>query len=286
MKVMTLIGCGLIGGSFALASKKAGVFQRVIACDRNPESLQKALALGVADSISDNVTEAVREADCIVVATPVLAMGSVFSAVRQGMRKDAVVTDVGSTRMAVRSAAESGLGEYIGRYAPCHPIAGGEMPGVEYAKGDLFTGKAVISTPSEGADADAVEFAENAWRAVGGNVQRMTAELHDEVFASVSHLPHLLSYALVDMIANEDLAKIKFSLAGAGFRDFTRIASSSPEMWRDICITNQAALSRELKLYRKHLEELQAALDQKDAKALEACFDNASRHRRSLVFPK
>ena len=183
------------------------------------------------------------------------------------------------------AAARKGLGDKFHQYAPAHPIAGGEMPGVDYASADLFDEKVVISTPDEGMDPKVVTFIEEAWRKAGARVQAMSPLQHDLTFASVSHLPHVLAYALVDMIAREENAQEKLKMAGAGFRDFTRIASSSSVMWRDICLSNREALSHELKRYRASLDTLQKYIDESDGKALESVFENAVRNRRGLVFP-
>lgn len=282
---MAVIGCGLIGGSMALSWKKAGLVDRVIAFGHNPKTLQKALDKGAADEVTTSMEEAVKDADIVVSAVPVEAMESVFTAMAPYLKPDVVVTDVGSTRQTVIAAAQKGLGKMFHRYAPAHPIAGGELPGVDYASADLFTEKAVISTPTEEMDEDAVRFMEEAWTKVGARVQKMTPEEHDAIFASVSHLPHVLAYVLVDMIAKESNAQAKLSMAGAGFRDFTRIASSSPEMWRDICLSNRSAISEELCRYRAALEQMQALIDHSDAKGIEQVFDNAMRNRRGLVFP-
>lgn len=286
MKVLAVIGCGLIGGSMALAWKKAGLVERVVACDLNEENLRDALELGAADAVTTSVADAVGDADVIAVAVPVLAMEGVFRAVAASMKPQAMITDVGSTRLAVLEMARRGLGDKFSRYAPYHPIAGGELPGVRYAQADLFNRKAVIGTPTGGMDPEVVQVLGKAWEAVGASVSSMTPELHDEVFASVSHLPHVLAFALVDMIAKEGNAAIKLGMAGAGFRDFTRIASSSPVMWRDICLTNGPAIAEELRRYRRSLDALQEAIDKADAASLEACFENAMKNRRGLNFDR
>lgn len=285
MTTMTVIGCGLIGGSMALSWKKASIVDWVIAYGLNPERLEKAKDLQVADEVTTNIKEAVRKGDIVVVSVPVLAMPQVFEEVGKYLKEGAVVTDVGSTRTFVIRAALKGLGDKFRQYAPGHPIAGGELPGVEQASSDLFDKKVVISTPTEHMDKAVVDKLEGWWKKVGSVVQRMTPEQHDEIFASVSHLPHVLAYGLVDMITKESDPNAKLKMAGAGFRDFTRIAASSPVMWRDICLTNREALSKELTRYRKELESLQTYIDLGDGKAIEACFENAMRNRRGLVFP-
>ena len=282
---MAVLGCGLIGGSVALSWKRAGLVDKVVASDLSEENLNKALKLGVADEVTTSLAEAVKQADIVVVSVPVRAMNSVFKEVGRYLRPGAVVTDVGSTRMSVISDAREGLGEKFDQYSPAHPIAGGEMPGVEYASGSLFDEKIVISTPAEGMDPKVVSFIEDCWTKAGAKIQTMKPEEHDAIFASVSHLPHVLAYALVDMIAKESNARAKLKMAGAGFRDFTRIASSSPVMWRDICLCNREAVSRELRRYREELARLQDLIDRADGPGIEAVFENAMRNRRGLVFP-
>ena len=250
---MAVIGCGLIGGSMALSWKRAGIVDEVIAFGHNPATLQKALDKGAADTVTTSMEEAVKDADIVVSAVPVEAMESVFTEMAPFLKSDAVVTDVGSTRQTVIAAARKGLGDKFHQYAPAHPIAGGEMPGVDYASADLFDEKVVISTPDEGMDPKVVTFIEEAWRKAGARVQAMSPLQHDLTFASV--------------------------------RDFTRIASSSPVMWRDICLSNREALSHELKRYRASLDTLQKYIDESDGKALESVFENAVRNRRGLVFP-
>lgn len=282
---MSVLGCGLIGGSVALSWKKAGLVDHVIAFDINEENQKTALEKKVADECTLSLREAVEKSDIIVVSVPVKAMESVFAEIGKYLKKGAVVTDVGSTRGSVIAAARKGLGDKFNQYAPAHPIAGGEMPGVEYADPDLFLNKVVISTPAEGMDPKVVELITENWKKAGSKVQEMTPEEHDRIFASVSHLPHVLAYALVDMIAKEPSAHVKLKMAGAGFRDFTRIAASSPVMWRDICISNRDAISEELRSYRKELDALQKYIDEGDAQAIERVFENAMRNRRGLVFP-
>lgn len=282
---MAVIGCGLIGGSMALSWKRSGIVDEVIAFGHNPKTLNKAIEKGAADEVTTSMAEAVKGADIVVSAVPVEAMESVFTEMAPFLKPEAIVTDVGSTRQTVIEAARKGLGDKFRQYAPAHPIAGGEMPGVEYASAELFDEKAVISTPDEGMDPKAVEKIEEWWKKAGARVMRMTPQEHDLTFASVSHLPHVLAYALVDMIAREENAQSKLNMAGAGFRDFTRIASSSPVMWRDICLSNKEALSQELKRYRESLDVLQKYIDAADGAALEAVFENAMRNRRGLVFP-
>lgn len=283
---LALIGTGLIGGSAAWAMKRAGVFSSVVACDLSAEACEEARAMGIADRATTSVREAVREADAVMVAVPVLAMKSVFAQVAEGARPGTLVTDVGSVRTRVIEDARSVLGGLFATYAPVHPIAGGEMPGVRYASPTLFVKARAISTPVEGMNPEAVAFWENAWKAVGGEIYQMTPETHDEIFAAVSHLPHVLAYALVDAMERTPNADEKFRFVGAGFRDFSRIAASSPAMWRDICLANREAILMSLERYEAELRRLRSALSEKDGGALQAIFTRASRRRRSVRVPK
>lgn len=282
---LALIGCGLIGGSLASAWRAAGIATEIVVFDRSRAACETAVAMGVADEIAASPAQAVRGADWVLLAVPVGAMADVFAAIAPELSEHAVVSDVGSTKASVIEAARTHLGAAIARFVPAHPIAGGELPGVEYSNPELFNGRLAITTPIESTDPAALEQVEEAWRAVGARVLRMGCEVHDGVFAAVSHLPHLLAFALVAQIAAEDDAQAKLGFAGAGFRDFTRIAASSPVMWRDICLANRSALSRELSAYRGLLDQLQAALDAGDADRLQACFELASRTRRRIGAP-
>lgn len=277
---LALIGTGLIGGSLAAAWREAGVVSEVVVCDALPAACSAALERGIADSIAPDPAAAVREADRVVLAVPVGAMAQVMAQIAPALPAAAIVTDVGSTKASVIAAARATLGAALPRFVPAHPIAGGELPGVEYARAGLFAGRLAITTPLAETEPAALEAVEAAWRAAGARVLRMSATDHDRVFAAVSHLPHLLAFALVARLAAEPDAASKLGFAGAGFRDFTRIAASSPVMWRDICLANRAALSQELAGYRALLDDLQTALDAGDAGRLEATFELASRTRR------
>ena len=277
---LALIGTGLIGGSLAAAWRDAGLVDHVVACDRSFDACERAQAMGVADACATSPAAAVADADWVLVAVPVGAMAEVFVQIAPALRANAIVTDVGSTKASVMAAARQHLGPAFPRYVPAHPIAGGELPGVEHSSPTLFAGKLAITTPGIETDPAALDTMEAAWRAIGSRVLRMSAADHDQVFAAVSHLPHLLAFALVARIASEPDAEAKLGFAGAGFRDFTRIAASSPVMWRDICLANRTALSTELAAYRGLLDELQLALDAGDAERLEASFERASRTGR------
>lgn len=282
---LALIGTGLIGGSAAWAMKKAGIFSSVTACDLSESAVRKAQEMGIADRAETSVAAAVADADAVMVAVPVLAMKSVFAEVARNAKPETLITDVGSVRGRVIADARLALGDHFADYAPVHPIAGGEMPGVEYADAALFLKARAISTPVDGMRAEAVAFWENAWKAAGSDIYRMTPEEHDAVFAAVSHLPHVLAYALVDAMEKSPQAEEKFSFVGGGFRDFTRIAASSPAMWRDICLANRDAILTSITRFEAELTELKAAVAAGDAEAMTAVFTRASNRRRTVKVP-
>jgi prephenate dehydrogenase len=281
---LALIGVGLIGGSAAAAWRAAGAVHRVTGYDKDAVASARGLARGVLDATADSVAEAVADADLVLLAVPVLAMGAVFQEVARYAPAHAVITDVGSTKASVVQAARTALAAgstfSLHRFVPGHPIAGRELPGVEFADADLFRGKLVITTPLMETSVQALDFVESLWQGAGARLTRMDAEEHDLVFAAVSHLPHLLSFALVASIASEADGDRKLEFAGAGFRDFTRIAASSPAMWRDVCLANRSALKLELQRYRSLLDRLQQAIEAGDATFLEQTFALASEARR------
>jgi prephenate dehydrogenase len=272
---LLIVGVGLIGGSFALALKRKGLVGHVAGVGRNPANLKQALELGVIDEALDGIDAAAAKADFILLATPVRQMESVLTALAPHISSSAVVTDAGSTKQDVASVARGILGDRAGRFVPAHPIAGRERSGVTAAEAELYEGRNVVLTPiAENAEAD-IQRVEAAWRACGAHVARMQAERHDAVFAAVSHLPHMLAYALVDDLASRQNAEELFSFAAGGFRDFTRIASSSPEMWRDIALNNRAALLREIDAYQARLNRLRKLVDLGDGPGLERLMTDA-----------
>ncbi len=281
---LALIGCGLLGGSVAAAWRRAGCLRQVSAYDRDASRAMRARVLGIVDCAEDSLAGAVADAQCIVVATPVGAMGAVFAQLARHAPAAAIITDVGSTKSGVMAGARQALGDTISRYVPAHPIAGGALPGIEHASADLFDGRWVITTADGATDAAALERVEQCWRACGARVERMSADDHDRVFAAVSHLPHLLAFALMRQIAQRSDGAHKLRFAGAGFRDFTRIAASDPEMWRDIALANRAALVQELDAFAGELASLRAAVAAGDASALDQIFAQASRARRAQTF--
>jgi prephenate dehydrogenase len=281
---LALIGCGLLGGSVAAAWRRAGRIAEVVGYDRDAARVGQGLAQGIADHAAASAAEAIRGADVIVLATPVGAMADLFGDVARHARADAVITDVGSTKLGVIDQARAALGAGFGRFVPAHPIAGGALPGIENASADLFAERWVVITPQPDTDGDALQWVEDSWRASGATVERMAAPEHDRIFAAVSHLPHVLAFALVDLIAAQSDGARKLQFAGAGFRDFTRIAASDPVMWRDIALANGHALGAELAAFRGQLDLVQAAVDGGDAEVLRRLFERASRVRREQRF--
>jgi len=281
-----VIGVGLIGGSFGLALKAAGLCGRVVGAGRGAANLELAVARGAIDAFETGAAAAVtavRDADLVLVASPVAQFEKIFLEIGPVLRSDALVMDAGSTKRDVVAAARRGLGGRIARFVPAHPIAGAEMSGAGAASADLFRDRRLVLTPLDENSAAEVDAAAGLWSALGARVSRMSPEEHDAVFAAVSHLPHLLAYALVgDIAARTDAAQL-FGYAAGGFRDFTRIASSHPEMWRDICIANADRLLRELSMYEKKLQEIGGLLERKDAAALEKLFTDARAARQKWL---
>lgn len=287
---LAVIGVGLIGGSCALALKRAGMVERVVGIGRGSVNLERAMALGVVDEVSTDVARGVDGADVVLVTTPVGQMGPIFDALRSAVAPDAVITDGGSTKRDVVAAARVRLVERLPRFVPAHPIAGAERSGADAARADLFVQRHVVLTPLPETVPDAEARVRELWAACGARVSSLTPEQHDGVFAAVSHLPHALAYALVQMVAERPDAGMLFSFAAGGFRDFTRIASSSPEMWRDICLANRDALLADLDAYDAMLGRLRMLLDRADGEGLERLFTSARDARdawlRSMETPQ
>ncbi len=284
---IVIFGVGLIGGSFARALKQAGAVGSVVGMDRSPAALARARELGIIDEIgngsSDGMAAALQGAALVMIAAPVAQTGNILAAIEPHLQPGMVLTDAGSTKSDVVAAARRALGGKIAQFVPGHPIAGRETNGPDAAIADLYVGKkAVLTALPENTDAD-IERVAAAWKACGAIIHRLTPQEHDQVFAAVSHLPHLLAYALVDDIANKAHAALLFQYAASGFRDFTRIAGSSPEMWRDISLANQSALLTELDAYLAQLAKLRAQLAAGDGAALEGVYGNAQRARQQWI---
>lgn len=277
---LVIFGVGLIGGSLARALRERGEAdggRKVIGVGRTPASIERAAQLGVIDggaALNDDAAlrDALSGADFVLLAAPVAQTQPLLERIAPFLDASTIVTDAGSTKSDAVAAARAALGARVGQFVPGHPIAGREASGVEAALPDLYVGRNVVLCPLPENAPDAVERVAAMWRATGALVRNMAPEQHDRVFASVSHLPHVLSFALVEQILNSPDAALKFSFAAGGFRDFTRIAASSPEMWRDVCVANRVALLDELDAYTAVLARLRAAIEAADGAALEAVF--------------
>ncbi len=276
---VVICGVGLIGGSFALALKVAGAAKEIVGLGRTQAPLEEALRLGVIDRIAADWADGLRGADLVLLGMPVGQMAPVMAALVPQLGPGTLVTDGGSTKSDVVAAARAAFGAKIGQFVPGHPIAGAEKSGVAAAKADLYQGKRVVLTPLPENRAADVRKVRAAWEVCGARVAELSAEEHDRVFAAVSHLPHLLAFALVHDLAVRDNADQLFGFAAGGFRDFTRIASSHPEMWRDICLANRAALLTELDAYMTELLRTRMLLASGDGEALEAMFATARARR-------
>jgi prephenate dehydrogenase len=274
-----LIGCGLIGGSFALALKKAGLVKHIVGYSQSPATTERARQLGVIDVAMPSALLAATDADLVLMAVPVSASEAAFNAIRHAITARTLLMDVGSTKGDVIDAARRGLLEQLGSFVPAHPIAGKEVAGVEHAEADLFSGRQVVLTPIDATLPANVQRATQAWSAIGAQVKVMTAEEHDSALAAVSHLPHLLAFAFANGIAEQPQGARFLELAGPGFRDFSRIAASDPTIWRDILLANRTQVLAQAKEFRKALDALETAIIAGDRHALEASITAASQTR-------
>jgi prephenate dehydrogenase len=278
---VALIGVGLIGGSFAMALRRAGAAVSIVGVDRDAQALERAAALGVIDTAAESASDAARGAELVVVAVPVRAVGGVLHDVGLALDAGAVVTDVGSTKSDIVDTARAELRGLFPRFVPGHPIAGRESSGVEAAAADLFKAARVVLTPVAETAPDAVDAVRAAWETAGARVSLLSAQDHDRIFAAVSHLPHLLSFALVSEVAGRENAAELFGFAAGGFRDFTRIAGSSPEMWRDIALQNREALLEEIDRYGARLAVFRELIDKGDGPGLQRLMAEARSARHA-----
>jgi prephenate dehydrogenase len=274
-----LIGCGMMGGSFALAMKRAGLVKRVVGYSKSPSTTERARQMGVIDVEAPSALLAVSGADLVLLAVPVSATEATFKAIRHLVNKDSLVMDVGSTKREVVDAARRVLRDQVGVFVPAHPIAGKELAGVEHADVNLYAGRQVILTPIERTFTAQLAKAEQVWTALGCQVQQMAPEAHDAAYAAVSHLPHLLAFAMMNAVAGQEQGKTFLGLAGPGFRDFTRIAASDPNMWRDILVSNREELLTQSRHFQRALHALESAIAIGDPEALEALIEQASAMR-------
>jgi prephenate dehydrogenase len=275
-KQLGLIGCGLMGGSFALALREARLVERIVGYSPSPSSTEKALRLGAIDTAVTSAPQAVSGADIVLLAVPVAATEAVLQAIKGLVGPEMLVMDVGSTKADVVDAARRALGERLGSFVPAHPIAGKESAGIEQADPHLYSGRQVILTPLAETRPAQLEKAAEVWSAIGCRVLRMSVEHHDAAFAAVSHLPHLLAFAYYASIANQPAGAAFLELAGPGFRDFTRIAAADPVMWRDVLMSNREEVLQQSQRFRVTLDTFEQAMKSGHPVALEDLIRGAS----------
>ena len=280
---LTVIGVGLIGGSLARALREAGEVGEVVGCGRGKANLEKAVQLGVIDRYSHDVAQAVAGADMVFLAVPLGAMRDTFAALKGHLAEGAVVTDGGSAKGSVVRDCHAVFQDGLTGFVPGHPIAGTENSGVEASYAGLYRNRRVILTPVKETSTEALTKVEAMWRLCGAEVTRMSVEHHDEVLAATSHLPHMLAFSLVDSLARMKENDEIFRYAAGGFRDFTRIASSNPVMWRDICIANKEALSEMMERYSTEMAELAETIRQGNGEHLLEIFQRAKEARDRYV---
>lgn len=280
---LAVIGVGLIGGSLARVLRATGQVGEVIGCGRGTANLERAVGLGVIDRYTHSVAEAVADADLVFVAVPLGAMREVFAQMNGTLRADAVITDGGSAKASVIADFNAVCGAHAAQFVPGHPIAGTENNGVEASFPELYQNRRVILTPTPQTSADALQRVREMWRVAGAEVVEMEVRHHDEVLAATSHLPHMLAFGLVDALARMEEHDEIFRYAAGGFRDFTRIASSNPVMWRDICIANQNALSRMLSSFAEEMQALAVSIETGNADRLLEIFQRAKDARDIYV---
>ena len=288
---LVIIGVGLIGGSFALALRKAGRVTHVVGLGRSRENLQRALQRSAIDEIADDLPSALKHADVVFLAVPVGQTGVIMAQISPYLEPGTIVTDAGSTKQDVVAAARSHLAGHLKNFVPGHPIAGAELSGADAADADLFRNKNLVLTPLDETGIEAVKQVTELWQACGAQVSQMSAGQHDNILAAVSHLPHVLAFLLMNHVSlgteeNQDdplRSNDPLRFAGSGFRDFTRIAGSSPEMWRDICLANRDALTRQIDAYQNELTTLRGMLVRNDEDALKSVFASAREARRQWL---
>jgi prephenate dehydrogenase len=274
-----LIGCGLMGGSFALALKKAGLVRRVVGYSKSPSTVEKARRLGVIDVAAESALLAVSGSDIVIIAVPVAATEATFKAIRHLVDPGVLVMDVGSTKRDVVDAARRVLKERLPSFVPAHPIAGREVAGIEHADAALYQGRKVILTPLSQTDPVLVQKATDVWAAIGCQVLKMSPENHDAAFAAVSHLPHLVAFAYLNAMNQQPAGKEFLSLAGPGFRDFSRIAASDPNVWRDILLSNREEILKQSEAFRLALDAMERSMRDWNGEALEQQIASASNSR-------
>ena len=274
-----VIGCGLMGGSFALALKRAGLVKRVIGYSKSPSTTEKAKQLGIIDQAAESALLAVSGSDIVLIAVPVAASEATFKAIRHLVEPGVLFMDVGSTKRDVVDAARRVLKERVSSFVPAHPIAGKEAGGIAHADASLYSGRQVILTPLPQTLPELVQKATDVWAAIGSQVLRMTPENHDAAFAAVSHLPHMLAFAYFNSVSKQPAGRDYLSLAGPGFRDFTRIAASDSAVWRDILMSNREEIIKQAQRFRHTLDAMEHVIRSGNAEALEDLIRGASEAR-------
>ena len=279
---VAVFGVGLIGGSLAKSLKKSGIASHIIGVGRAMVNLQKAKDTGAIDEIQVDPVQAARDADLIVLATPVNTIADLIRVIVPAMSKEKVLTDVGSVKYGIVRSARQALGNHIGQFVPGHPVAGKEKSGIDAASGDLFENHKVILTPLPETSPDAVDLVQKMWESTGAHVKNMPVEDHDRVLSVTSHLPHILAYVMMDFLSNSPDRSSCYEMTAGGFYDFTRTASSDPEMWRDISLMNSDCLTKHIQEYQEKLEEVACMIRNMDGKSIEDLFVSA-KQARNLV---
>jgi prephenate dehydrogenase len=274
-----LIGCGLMGGSFALALKRAGLVKRVVGYSKSPTTTERARQLGVIDVEAPSALQAISGADIVLIAVPVAATEATLKSIKHMVTPQLLIMDVGSTKGDVLDAARRAMRDQMGSFVPAHPICGKELSGVEHADANLYKGCQVILTPTERTLTAKIRQAQEVWTALGSHVVQMSPESHDAAFAAVSHLPHLLAFALMNSITDQAQAEQFLALAGPGFRDFTRIAASDPKVWRDIVLANRKELLLQSRNFQEHLKVFEYLMNKEDSQGIEQLITQASNTR-------
>ena len=268
-KKVALIGCGLMGGSFALAARHAGWAPHIVGYSASERSRNKALSMGIIDAAVDSISQAVTDADVVLLAVPVKATAACFQAISPALKSDALLMDVGSTKADIVAAALETLGKNLHCFVPVHPIAGKEVAGIEHSDADLYKDRALIITPMSSSGSMQVEIAKQIWKSLGSYITELTPAAHDAAFAAVSHLPHLLAYAIIRGISQQKNGAELLSLGGPGFRDFSRIAASDPVVWRDILSTNRDQVLLQISHFKNALDDFEQAIQANEPQALE-----------------
>ena len=273
---IALIGCGLMGGSFALAARQAGWAKYIVGYSASVSSRQKALSMGVIDDTADSISQAVQGADLVLLAVPVSATVACFEAIAPALNSNALLMDVGSTKIDIVAAALNTLGDKLQCFVPVHPIAGKEVAGVEHSDADLYKDRALIMTPMPSSGLTQVQLTKQIWKSLGSYITELTPAAHDAAFAAVSHLPHVLAYAVIRGIFQQKNGADLIALGGPGFRDFSRIAASDPVIWRDILSTNREQVLLQIAHFKEALSDFETVIQKNDPQALEDMIRQAS----------